>query len=1155
MALCLVISTQALRVVRRLRYVSFHNAARNVLLLSLIADRQSVSSTKLWNIFFNLKLDQPSLDLLVSQSRKLLKLSEDIDTWHESNYGAFLRFCTSQTLLDLRRFWTRYARAKNHTAQEKARLQTRFAAAMNKDDIMENMSTSRSAGPLVALAISAPLESFQRFWATGILSKDPQQLAAAINMNPLFAYSIAGDEFAVHYGTDPLGPFHLAAAVNSPKQVTTDDVVKTVMKQFQLWCDAFKDALLTAGKVIVRVFAGDALRFGRALLHLSTHQSQDVNLRTSLWRATPLELDGGAYATHTAPISFNVIDTSNLIDHIGLMNVLITVAPLLSSHPSSTLFTEALRSSANDPGTEFLPRLCGDVTIMSLLLGLTPVAFVSGFTSRSNTHETLIQMMVPDSRQHFERVSWKHPLSGDATTPGTFVSKLRFEPVQLARFLFTVYLQMFADEDLHATIRDMTIKTPRSGSLLHYIRETFAAFLRIVKDRVETNWKLVMDTFMAALEQDKTLLMGPNNAQDLICQLHMYGIHTVDMIRPWLPEGLETTQNVFRGWTRVPPVVCIVLVVPREKLRPLLIFGKATPVLHCIVYGPTANNIFSSVQTSFGTVTATGSGENRKVFLMEDDAGWEGTSHVIATFWVPSWILSPRRAPLEHVNLAVRATPATAELLTRQLGLYLALFTVPLSDRKQLFVITECPTLNTASPITPTSPHSPPHSTRTQEPECTVSMNNTGTAVSTLAVRADIFDPEAKGALLDGAPVTATQISPCGMAVLIRDYKHILWYPWPVDGARCKVLIARKSHYVEVLNHFTFRSEDRDICSDKRLTEALLSQVVVPLFRPARPGALSILKFPVVFNRGRSTPWNVHRVNIDKLPAIETSNPEIIKMLKYHVVMSFSNEERALRDQGSVDTITTIKDALHRIFVLSSHPDGRIKRTVFALSESSMGGIDTLIFVTELRLDLASHTVIADACVLPLTRTLLENSSLKRHLGQIILGQPHIIEMVGTIVEAWKSLIVAWVERCRRWKHADNCEYLSSGNGAVSIPISTQYRTVPICGCGRGRDVHEFKRSFGQWKDLAPFLTRMAISPLFFASYMERGVRLPSIETSVEEALHQQSLSVASHRCALCKGEGKPKLLVCSKCKQIRYCSSSCQKADWRGHKTTCVQR
>ena len=43
-----------------------------------------------------------------------------------------------------------------------------------------------------------------------------------------------------------------------------------------------------------------------------------------------------------APLSFNVIDTSNLLDHVGSVNLLVAAIPLLEHNLSATLYTEAL---------------------------------------------------------------------------------------------------------------------------------------------------------------------------------------------------------------------------------------------------------------------------------------------------------------------------------------------------------------------------------------------------------------------------------------------------------------------------------------------------------------------------------------------------------------------------------------------------------------------------------------------------------------------------------------------------------------------------------------------------------------------------------------------------------------------------------------------
>lgn len=51
----------------------------------------------------------------------------------------------------------------------------------------------------------------------------------------------------------------------------------------------------------------------------------------------------------------------------------------------------------------------------------------------------------------------------------------------------------------------------------------------------------------------------------------------------------------------------------------------------------------------------------------------------------------------------------------------------------------------------------------------------------------------------------------------------------------------------------------------------------------------------------------------------------------------------------------------------------------------------------------------------------------------------------------------------------------------------------------------------------------------------------------------EQAGAGASHCCTRCQTSGlETKLLLCGKCRQARYCSRDCQKADWPAHKAAC---
>jgi hypothetical protein len=43
-----------------------------------------------------------------------------------------------------------------------------------------------------------------------------------------------------------------------------------------------------------------------------------------------------------------------------------------------------------------------------------------------------------------------------------------------------------------------------------------------------------------------------------------------------------------------------------------------------------------------------------------------------------------------------------------------------------------------------------------------------------------------------------------------------------------------------------------------------------------------------------------------------------------------------------------------------------------------------------------------------------------------------------------------------------------------------------------------------------------------------------------------------SENCWGCESPGKPELLTCSQCKKAKYCSTVCQRQDWRAHKKDC---
>lgn len=295
------------------------------------------------------------------------------------------------------------------------------------------------------------------------------------------------------------------------------------------------------------------------------------------------------------------------------------------------------------------------------------------------------------------------------------------------------------------------------------------------------------------------------------------------------------------------------------------------------------------------------------------------------------------------------------------------------------------------------------------------------------------------------------------------------------------------------------------------------------------PDGMKLNPYPVINTRDMLNPWSIHRVNLFTLPTLDVKARKLDEWLNIHVGSMMSARERSLRKKHKPDALMFVKDTLHSIFVRASGIQGGSVQRLFALRDDKTNNCDTVFFIDSLRFDLASHTMICDAYVLPLTKELLkmneEPFTKLVHQG----GMANVSTFEGE-VQAWKQLLPAFVERSRSWKHGANCEYLTQGR----IPLTEDMEVDPLCSCGRGKEVEGMHR-VGLWKKFAPHVTRLALSPLFAVSYLETVGRDPN-----------------AHKCSVCRGRGKPKLKECGGCKKVRYCSAECQKKDWKTHKLKC---
>ncbi|KAG1860793.1 hypothetical protein F4604DRAFT_1957715 [Suillus subluteus] len=1122
---------------RKLDFTCCDLETRNVILFTLLADEGTVQKVpQIWNIFFHFYLDKASHDLLISQCRKLVELSSDLDSWNDGPYGHFLRVCTRDTLTELRRLWQLYVKTTTFSPSEEKAFKSAYAADVKASKTKSGFvyTSSRAAGPLSMYALKMAGDHYNIYWETGICSAVPKRPSEISHPNPTLAYSMVGDKFGVHYGTDPLSCFHLAEvlapAVGSsrhPEQVTLKDIVNVCKTQFSRWCTSVSKVLSSQGSsspssLIIRCFVGDALSLCQALDYSRTMKSTSTPFPIAPWKSACITFDPEAYGTDTqppAPTTFNIIDTSNLLDHVGVLNILVVTSPILQRTLSATLYTEGL--SGSSPEDTLPQQLCGDIATIGLLLGLIPVSFVSQFTNRSNMHEVLMHFVTEDVTQNHERLAWK--LIGGAEKLVTDLDcPIDIAPEQLAGVFFNIYLNMFSHENV---VQELAIvqQSPESNKLsgiVHYHRRSFVGILGVVKRRVITEWAPTMNMLHDKILGDKTLMTGTNHYQDLCCQLHLLGVFTVDWVSLQKVHEVYCVKRpfVFRDWKTLPQTVCVVLVIPRARLQQFLpaLDSARTPVLRCDIRGVITSNMFLCINAVFGTVKISGKGEGKTVAIEEDATRRYGTSPLVVWFWVPSVVLSN-----EHqlsVVLSILPTLATCTL-AMQLGFDLDLFRADMEDEKLVHILRQRPNSVPESPeeksiqISDRPMKTPGATFVTLDKECKKPLSFT--------TRVDIVEPEMKASLTSGATPTVNQVSMHSIAIVLGDKSLQFPFPLPIDAKKAKLRIARKSLYIEVTLPLKLALGETD--SDM---------------------------FPVIPHGGDPALWNMHRVNLDQCVPFSITNKKALDWVNPHVSFMFSEREK--RIPLGLITGSTLLDVKHTLHIMFGHASGTADGKpplCYALQEEHK--VFVMLFITDLRLDLGSHAIVADAWLIPSSP---EPAKIKAFgkVSKHVMSDTNMKQLMIAAKErkAWIHLLVAATERCRTWEHKTNCEYRVKG----AIPLTFEPDQSPICSCGAGVGAEAFVKKYPILRPLAPYVTRAAISPLFALSYMERvGGAKDAVATKTPPT--PASAAAVRHVCAACgkEGGGSGSLLICSRCKVVRYCSQGCQREDWKRHKKSCI--
>ncbi|EKM79834.1 hypothetical protein AGABI1DRAFT_18833, partial [Agaricus bisporus var. burnettii JB137-S8] len=1106
--------------------------ARNALLFTFMYD--SVEDDRLlqyWSIFYDLFLDKRTASLLSKQCKKLVEYAADFSTWDNSPYGNFLKFATQDTLDEARRHWKSYEETIVLSNAKQKQLKQMFLSGMKQKAVAgADASAIPSAAPISFQFTS--FKTYTKYWNTGITnptvgSNTPTQI------NPTFLFSVSGRRFQLHYGTDLCSSFHLA--LTQAKHSFTDGPISTPAKteravwdacraQFSRWAKALFQrvrAFNQPPELIIRLVVGDALAFCEGLQLCQTGDFTPT-VYSSAWGGKKF-----LFNDTLLPTFFDVIDTSNLSDHLGLLNVLIAAVPLLQKSPRAILNTNSLLSYKDHPTkrSALEERALSDFPSLMLFLGITPICYSSGLTFRNGSEAAFFSEVIAGkmSGRHYERVSWRFSDYTHARWNGNMSQRnheVRLEPKDLADKLLSVYLKMFESENIGSRFSRLAVGDVNLLSIQnpHYHRQSFVRFIKVIRslDTMEVNWQKAISHFIDLVLASRELLVGSNNFQNLFAELHLWDVYSESNFFPgYVAREYQTKTGVFETWGTVPPVVCVVLKVPRSALKVLEDMDEdevGHPILECETFcNMLWHNLHSSIRPIFGDIIDSSTNPGKKV-IVEDDQGLAGNSPLIVSFFVPSWILA-QGSNGTTVGLCIKSTGADSARFMSKLGLELRLYSTKVSDRNHVFICTERPDnegeLQKMVSINPPRPHENAGLGLT-----TISFGNTA-GRELVCKRLDVTAPRAKEALMNKASVEVKQITPFCMKVIIGKLdRYSLFYPVAVDGSRSKTRIARKSSYIEV------ELPSRD---------SPFSQVTLQPFPVTQCSEASL--GPIC--------WNAPYMKIDNFPTVAISGDA--KWVSTHLGMTLSHHERRLQQSDASNEeygpMMNFKMSIGNAFLLHV----RDKTKVHFLMDSAASEPFAIMFLSSIRFDLSSATVVGDAVII------IMEPSIKAFVAHCLRGTAFsTISVDVDEVCLWYQALPVFAERCRQWQHLPTCEYLQQQR----IPLSSERGKNPICSCGKGKNLGAFGEN-SRWKALVPHATRIALAPIFPVTYLE-DVTEQGLKTALKSRDDTSTATPrSSNGCQNC-GKTGTKLSNCSACQSVKYCSKDCQLVDWMTHKSVC---